>query len=752
VKSPDPLIADAPGKSIPSEELRIAKAKAFAEFLQVFGRDAFAALIETRRSERPAGETIVIDVEVERPQSLVHDIRRVERIAVVFRVEDHHQPEILALRADFPLVPHVFVAEQEVPRKLCIYDQPFENEKLTWTPARFIKRIRYWLAQTATGKLHGDDQPLEPLLAGSAVRLILPSDLAVSDIAQKAGLLDIFRIDSAKETGLTLTARWHDNKNPPQVHSVAAVFSCKPQPHGVMRQQPINLYALCGICDRAGLNLAAELASKIREWYLQKPAPTVLQSKLVIILLLPKTRQEGAIIETVEQWAFLTLQDSVQDVGVALDVIQKSGGIPGYVIGQPTADERKLQAISIAGVEIIQALSPRRAAQMNGVEPLEKKILAIGMGALGSQIFNNLIRSGFGRWTLVDNDIFLPHNAARHFLGEWAVGHSKVQAMAAAANAIFESGTVAEAIHADILAPADHEEQLTNAYHAAELVFDFSASLAVGRHLAANDQKARAITAFLTPSGKSLVLLAEDIAREYRLDWLEMLHYRAVLDDPALQKSFEAPDTRFRYGNSCRDVATTLAQDDAAIWAGIASRAIKTIVLTDSAALQVYVSKPTAEVALLEPKIAPLIVVRWFDWQIQFDRAVLEKLAEIRKSKLPNETGGILLGSFDTHRKVCSIIKVVPSPKDSSEWPTSYIRGSAGLQAIVEGAESSTLGQISYVGEWHSHPDRCDVLPSKDDLQAYEWLTSYMHAEGLPSIMLIIGERRKFCIVSDEPA
>ena len=103
--------------------------------LQVFGCEAFAALIETRRSEKPAGEIIVIDVEIERPQSLVHDIRRLERIAVVFRVEDHHQPEILALRADFPLVPHVFVAEQEVPRRLCIYDQPFENEK----PAREIR-------------------------------------------------------------------------------------------------------------------------------------------------------------------------------------------------------------------------------------------------------------------------------------------------------------------------------------------------------------------------------------------------------------------------------------------------------------------------------------------------------------------------------------------------------------------------------------------------------------------------------------
>jgi integrative and conjugative element protein (TIGR02256 family) len=143
--------------------------------------------------------------------------------------------------------------------------------------------------------------------------------------------------------------------------------------------------------------------------------------------------------------------------------------------------------------------------------------------------------------------------------------------------------------------------------------------------------------------------------------------------------------------------------------------------------------------------------VDWFDWRIQFDAAVLDRLEELRQSKLPNETGGILLGSFDTEHKVCSIVQVVPSPKDSSEWPTSYIRGSAGLQAAVENAENSTLSQITYVGEWHSHPDNCAVLPSTDDLQAYHWLTGYMHAEGLPSIMLIIGQNNRFCIVTAEP-
>jgi hypothetical protein len=519
VNSSIPTFVDLPGQPIRIEDLRIWRAKVFVQFLLTFGSDAFATLLEVRRNCDPPSEIVVMDLEVERPQHPVHDIRRIERIAVVFREEDRYQPETLALRQDFPLVPHVFVTEQETPRRLCLYDQPFENEKLTWTPARFLKRIRYWLAKTATGTLHGDDQPLEPLLAGSAARLILPSDFAYSNITEKSGLLDIFRIDSSNELGLTLSTRWHDPTNPPQMHSVAAVFSCKPQPHGVMRQQPTDLDALCALCKTAGLDLASELGSRIREWHLQKPSATVLQSKLIIILLLPKMRHRGSVIETVEQWAFLTLQASVEDVGLALDVIQKSGGVAGYVLGPTSVRADALKAIPIAGLQIIHSLDTSRAAAMNGTSHWDKKVLAIGMGALGSQIFNNLMRAGFGRWTLVDHDIFLPHNAARHFLGAWAVGHSKAEAMAMVANAMFDSGPTTASLHADVLAPAKRETELAAAYKAADVIFDFSASIAVARHLATRDTKARAVSAFLGPSGKSLVVCAEDVERKYRLDW-----------------------------------------------------------------------------------------------------------------------------------------------------------------------------------------------------------------------------------------
>lgn len=750
MSAPDPRFFEAPGEIIPPGDLRIPKARSFALLLAEVGDEAFASLRETRRLTDAKAEIVVLEVQVERPQRLANDIRRTEMIAAIFREADENFPEVLALRSDFPSVPHLVLDEQEFPRRLCLYEQPYENERLNWTPARFLKRIRYWLAKTATGMLHAEDQPLEPLILGSRIRLIVPSDLAYSELEKAPGLLDIYRIPRATDADLTLVAYWRQKKASEEVHAVAAVFSCQPQAHGVIRRQPTSLGELHAICAAAGLDLAAQLATKIREWHVQKPAASVLKSKLVIILMLPKTRHEGAVIESVEQWGFMTTK-TVEEVGIALDVIQKAGGVAGYVLGEPAFSVEKLNEIPLGMLQVIHALSPTRAAAMNGIEESTTKILALGLGALGSQIFNNLIRSGFGRWTLVDPDLMLPHNGARHFLGQWAVGHNKAEAMAEFANAVLDGPAIAESIPADFLDPKESGQQVATAYRAAELILDFSASVAVSRHLASGEVSTRAISAFLSPLGTSLVVAAEDPARECRLDWLEMLHYRAILNEPALKDSLQSPDARFRYGNSCRDVSTVLAQDDAAMWAGVASKAIKQIAKSAAAVLRIYHATPDGQVSLVSPEVAPLIGVVWRDWTIQFDVAVLHKTAELRRAKLPNETGGILLGNFDSHRRVCSIVEVVPSPLDSSEWPTSYIRGCAGLRRVVEDAEMRTLEQISYVGEWHSHPDGYGVRPSPDDYQAYGWLIGRMHVEGLPAVMLIIGENNNFCLVSDEP-
>ncbi len=100
----------------------------------------------------------------------------------------------------------------------------------------------------------------------------------------------------------------------------------------------------------------------------------------------------------------------------------------------------------------------------------------------------------------------------------------------------------------------------------------------------------------------------------------------------------------------------------------------------------------------------------------------------------------MLLGSFDLDRRLVYIVDTIPSPPDSQEWPTLYIRGCRGLRAKIDEIADRTDGMLEYIGEWHSHPTGCTTAPSSDDLQVFTWLTELMNVEGLPALMMIVGD------------
>ena len=141
---------------------------------------------------------IVFDVEVELPQDIVDPIERIERVCAEFFWSDDRMPKVFALREDFPLVPHLNLEDQELPRSLCLYDESYEDLKRRWTAARFVERVREWLCLTARGELHRPDQPLEPLFLAHGGELVVPSDLFASNDGSP-NLLQVARISEEGE-------------------------------------------------------------------------------------------------------------------------------------------------------------------------------------------------------------------------------------------------------------------------------------------------------------------------------------------------------------------------------------------------------------------------------------------------------------------------------------------------------------------------------------------------------------------------
>jgi integrative and conjugative element protein (TIGR02256 family) len=128
------------------------------------------------------------------------------------------------------------------------------------------------------------------------------------------------------------------------------------------------------------------------------------------------------------------------------------------------------------------------------------------------------------------------------------------------------------------------------------------------------------------------------------------------------------------------------------------------------------------------------------DWIVVLDDGLRDRVCALRAEKLPNETGGVLLGSFDLRRKILYMVDTLPSPPDSDERSDLYIRGFKGLRAAVEDVDARTGGMLEYIGEWHSHPRGSGTRPSGFDLEAFGWLTTLMSGDGLPAVMMIVGD------------
>jgi hypothetical protein len=728
---------DADGEPVGHDGLSTPKARDLVQLL-VRGHP-YARLVECRVVD--AEDVVVVDLDVEVPQAPAHDIRSVERASIGFDREDRRTPEVLALRADFPVVPHQNLRPRERPRSLCLFEEHYVDLKRRWTAAMLVERLREWLRLTARGELHGDDQPLEVLLLTTAGTIIVPHDLFgthTSESVQPVSL-EAWQDDRGRwmvvAQKVASTGSSSSRKDGPQL--VAATFSGVARQHGAIRRTPATLAELHDLLAEGGDDLLGHIRNGISSW---KEAPTALESRLLLLVSVPKTRTAGSEVEVTDLWAFLTSR-TIRQIGEAVGKWEVKGGHIGALL--PIDTSKRGEAVSIELLNVVRTLPRAGAAWLSGRSaPTGARLTAIGAGALGSQVLMNAARSAFGRWTVIDDDFLLPHNLVRHASDRRFVGGSKSLVVSLVANDIVDEAPAFTPIVADVLSPGDQQSAVETNLREADAIVDMSASLSVSRFLARDAPgSGRRIAAFLNPAGTDVVLLAEDRARAISLDIVEMQYYRVVLHDPALAGHLQAPPGRVRYGRSCRDVSARLSQELVSLHAALITRALREALDSDNATCRVWqAGDGEAGVRAFRFNLAPAREYRCGEWTICTDAMLLNRLAQLRDERLPRETGGVLLGTFDLGRRIVYIADTIPSPPDSSEWPTAYIRGCEGLEGEVRQAEERTGQQLQYVGEWHAHPSGHECQPSKDDLTLLAWLTHQMGSDGLPGIVLIVGD------------
>ena len=734
---------NAPGEVVEIAHLRVPKARDLAERL-FLGTVPYASFVECRSGT--AFDVVVFDVETEIPQIRAHDIRSTERLAVCIDHEDSKIPDVLALREDFPATAHLYPPVDVIPKHLCFFEEEYAELRRRWTSAFFVRRAQEWLRLTARGELHAQDQPLEQALAGAGHRIILPHKLSQSADADRLDdIVPLHVTDVVEHQGSVtiLTAVGDSPIGHAPAHYSTLLFTAAPHAARAITITPRRISELHDFLATAGDDLVAVLRRRLLDWPRQSAE---LATKLILIVRIPKQRDRATPVESVETWAFLG--PSVHDIGTALGIWELSRNEIALMI--PLREDRRGETALLDALSVNFRISRAEVAHLNGRSaPDERRIVGIGAGALGSQIVMNCARAAVGRWIIVDRDRLLPHNVARHALSDFGIGYHKAPVLATLANRLTDDENVFEAIVADVLVPGPDRAAIDAHLRNADLILDLAASLSVSRYLAHEAVGlAKRVSLFLNPVGSDLVMLAEDEQRLVRLDMLEMQYYRAILREPRLREHLRHPEEPVRYGRSCRDVSLRLPQALVALHAAIGTRQLEAAVGQDAARIRVWcTSEGSADISAIDIAVSRVTRCVFGVWTVLYDEQLTDTIQRLRAERLPNETGGVLVGSFDLERKIIYIVDTIPSPIDSEERRTLYIRGCEGLQEQVTLVQQQTFEQLEYVGEWHSHPDSVDCLPSGDDRAVLSWLTNHMDADGLPGAMMIACERNLLAIL-----
>lgn len=220
-----------------------------------------------------------------------------------------------------------------------------------------------------------------------------------------------------------------------------------------------------------------------------------------------------------------------------------------------------------------------------------------------------------------------------------------------------------------------------------------------------------------------------------------MQYYRLLTQETALCEHLRAPGVGQRYARSCRDISATIPQDLVALHAAIGSRALRSVLDDTTPRITIWCANPVSmEVRSITRAPDPAIMQKVGNWTICTDTRLEAELYAQREERLPNETGGVLIGSIDQQRKRIYVVLSISSPPDSVEWPTSYIRGCQGLTHHVQRINTITGGNLAYVGEWHSHPRGHQCTPSTTDRQALQQLAAMRSIDDLPALMAIITD------------
>ena len=250
-----------------------------------------------------------------------------ERLALEIYSDESRLIRVLALRKNFPLLPHQNHTRAGDPKELCLYFEPADVVNRTWTAQNLLFRIQNWIVKSSLGILHADDQPLENQFFESPYELILPwdyKDKAANNIAGNLAIENVVTRSNETKT-IILSENQNSNFNP---FKIVRLFLPKIV-HGQIHVHPSSLEEMHDYMATHGLDFHKVMRDAIIPFVKGGYAPA--PGEMTFFLLhIPLCRQENLEPEKIQIIGLVCLKN-IGEIGKACQSLKRAIALISFI-------------------------------------------------------------------------------------------------------------------------------------------------------------------------------------------------------------------------------------------------------------------------------------------------------------------------------------------------------------------------------------------------------------------------------------
>lgn len=651
-------------------------------------------------------------------------IKETEPILLMCSVSSisYEAPMVFSNRSDFPVeeLPHVMMYNGSLPC-ICLHRGNINDWYIEHSTEDFINRIRQWYSDAASGRLIKDGDDFEPMLIYIKTGSIIYS---YDDLIKF--IKDYWNNHEGKSGYAFITYRFNNGDFNIDKDSFSIQIT------GIHEKN--KLHKLIRNCN-------LKLNNKINEFIgiLTWCSRETINDKYFRLSYtnLGELFNLNKKLENCFHQAMGAIKNSnIIGHSVVISAINRPTNLIGYSDNIELLNYIfKLKKIKIRKVEVydnsenvlalkhLEAFTSNLALKMSGLNSISinKRILFVGVGALGSKVICHLARNGFNNITIIDEDSLYPHNLARHSLYTDSLSKNKAKEIHKKLDDIYSTD---KARNFDFSTESFIKYAETNDLTNYDVLLDFTASKSVLSYL--SDIKKTLpnliIRGELANDGKLGLLMIEGENRKPQIDELQMILFKNALVNSDIsewlktykflrEENEEAQFEDIIIGIGCNTITMKLSDDIISYHASIFSNYIKQLICgeitkTGSISINYFNEKDYSKNYFCTIDASEFISSKCKnnEWTIKLYTNVWSNIKHKLNENYPKEVGGILIGYTDIKKKIIYVLDIF-IPEDSIGSTSRFIKGIGGIKNYLDDVNNKTGGLLHYVGDWHTHPN-----------------------------------------------